>query len=195
MDLVTLTGARAGVTLTVPPYLGTGMADGGGDLLFEGVGGVYRGGRDGIRRLTTGAFVAAGPTGVVTVDCDAKAVCSTVLRGRDGTRSTVPTAPPVQRGPGAGLISPDGKAMLLSSFGDAGSVSATLVDLADGANHTLPLSLPPSGAEGTIVWSPDSRWLFAVDIVWEVKVIDVRTRVVGDLVPGLPSVRQLAVRT
>jgi hypothetical protein len=194
MNLVTLTGDATGLTLTVPPYLGTAVADGRGYVLFEGVGGVYRGARDGIRRLSSGGLVAVGPTGIVTVDCDDHANCSSVLHGHDGRTSIVPAQLPVQGGPYGGLLSPDGSTVVIYAYGQSGDVSATLVDLANGATHTIQLALIPTGVEGTVVWSPDGRRLFAIDALSQLKVIDARTRTVADLVPGLPPLGQLSVR-
>jgi hypothetical protein len=194
MSLVTLTGDAAGLALTVPPYLGTALADGRGYVLFQSVGGVYQGDRDGIRRLTTGGLVAVGPRGIVTVDCDDHGNCSTVLHGHDGRTTIVPAELPVQGGPSGGAISPDGRTLVLYVYGQSGDVSATLVDLGNGATRAVPLSLTPTGEDGTIVWSPDSRWIFAIDALSQLKVIDARTLAVADLVPGLPSLGQLAIR-
>jgi hypothetical protein len=193
MSLVTLSGKLTGLNVTVPLYLGPGMPDGAGYLLFEGVGGVYKGGRAGISRITTGVLVAVGPTGLLTVDCDDRAQCNTTLRGRDGRTSVVPATLQPQ-GPSPGAISPDGTAVVVYAYGQAGDVSATMVDLDNGATHTIDLPLDPRGAEGTVVWSPDGRWLFVVDSMSQLKVIDARTRAVSDVVPGLPPVGQLVVR-
>ena len=193
MSLVTLAGKPAGLDLTVPPYLSPGIADGSGYVLFEGVGGLYRGGRGGLQRVTTGQLIGVGPTGIVTVDCDDRARCGIVLRSRDGRTSVVPALLEPQ-GPNPGAISPDGTSLAVYTSGQAGEVSATLVELANGASHAIDLPLTATGAEGTLAWSPDGRWLFAVDASQQLKVINPRTLAVTDLVPGLPSIRQLVVR-
>jgi hypothetical protein len=193
MSLVTLTGKPAGLDLTLPPYLGPGIADGSGYVLFQGVGGLYRGGRGGLQRVTTGQLIAVGPTGMVTVDCDDRARCGIVLRTRDGRTSVVPALLEPQ-GPNPGALSPDGTSMVVYTNGQAGEVSAALVELANGASHSIDLPLPATGAEGTIVWSPDGRWLFAVDASQQLKVINAWTLAVTDLAPGLPPIHQLVVR-
>ena len=193
MSLVTLAGKPAGLDITVPPYVGPGIADGSGYVLFQGVGGVYRGGRGGLRRVTTGQLMGVGPTGMVTVDCDDRARCGIVLRSRGGRTSVVPALLEPQ-GPNPGAISPDGTSVAVYAFGQAGDVSVTLVELDNGASHPIDLPLTATGAEGTIVWSPDGRWLFAVNASQQLKVINARTFAVTDLVPGLPSIRQLVVR-
>ena len=162
MSLVTLAGTPAGLDITVPPYLSPGIADGSGYPLLQGVGGLYRGGRGGLQRVTTGQLIAVGPTGMITVDCDDRARCGIVLRTRDGRTSVVPALLEPQ-GPNPGAISPDGTIVAVYTFGQAGDVSATLVELANGASHPIDLPLTATGAEGTLAWSPDGRWLFAVD--------------------------------
>jgi hypothetical protein len=193
MSLVTLAGTPAGLDLTIPPYLAPGIADGSGYVLFQGVGGVYRGGRDGLQRVTTGQLIGVGPTGLITVDCDDRARCGIVLRTRDGRTSVVPALlePP---GLNPGAISPDGTSVVVSTFGQGGEVSPTLVKLDNGASQPIEVPLTPTGAEGTIIWSPDSRWLFAVNTLQQLKVINARTLAVADLVPGLPPTHQLVVR-
>jgi DNA-binding beta-propeller fold protein YncE len=100
------------------------------------------------------------------------------------------------QGPNAGAISPDGTTVVVvSTDGQGGEAVATLVELDNGASRPIDLPLTPTGGEGTIVWSPDGRRLFAVDASQQLKVIDARTLAVADLVPGLPSIRQLVIRS
>jgi hypothetical protein len=194
MSLVTLAGKSSGLDLTVPPYLGPGIADGSGNVLFQGVGGVYRGGRGGLQRVSTGQLIGVGPTGVVTADCDDRARCGIVLRTHDGRTSVVPALLEPQ-GFNPGSISPDGtNVVVVSTNGQGGEAAATLVELDNGASRPIELPLTPTSGEGTIVWSPDGRWLFAVDASQQLKVINARTLAVADLVPGLPSIHQLVVR-
>jgi hypothetical protein len=193
MSLVTLTGKPAGLDLAVPPYVGPRVADGTGYVLFEGVGGLYRGGRGGLQRVTTGVLIAVGPTGMITVDCDDRAHCGIVFRSRDGRTRVVPALLGPQ-GPNLGAISPDGTSVVVYTYGQGGDVSATLVELDNGASHPIELPLTATGAEGTIAWSPDSRWLFAVDASQHLKVINARTLAVADLVAELPRIHQLVVR-
>jgi hypothetical protein len=196
MQLVTLRGDPAGLTVPVPPFAGDAIPDGAGYVLFEGVGGVYRGGPSGLFRLSGGTLVAVGPPGWLTLDCDEQARCGTVLRRRDGTTRHLPVmiAPQMPRG----ILSPDGRTAALLDVGPVGNAAAgqaTLVDLGTGARHPVGLPLTPTGFDGALAWSPDSRWLFAIDVAGQVKAVDRRTRAATDLAPGLPPVQQLAVRS
>jgi hypothetical protein len=196
LQLVTLAGDATGATVPVPAYVGGAVPDGAGYVLFEGVGGIYRGSPAGLSRLSGGTLVAVGRPGWLTLDCDEQARCGTILRRRDGRTHAVPVTlgPPVP----PGVLSPDGRMVAVldvGAGGDPGTTHASLVDLTSGARHALGLPLTPTGAEGILAWSPDSRWLFAIDAAAQLRAVDARTRAVTDLVRGLPPVLQLAVRT
>ncbi|MGZ4624873.1 MAG: hypothetical protein ACXV3S_01090 [Kineosporiaceae bacterium] len=196
MSLVGLEGRATGVRVAVPAYAAPPLPDGRGNLLFEGIGGVYLGDTRGLRRLTQGALIAVGSSGWLTLDCDDRALCSTVLLSRDGGRRTVPAAIAPQYP--HGVLSPDGRMAALfidpGTSGDPGRMGLGLLDLMTGARHTVDVALSPTGGAGTLVWSPDSRWLLAVGETGELTVVDPRRRTESPLAPGLPLVFELAVR-
>src|SRR4051794_37603093 len=117
--------------------------------------------------------------------------CSAHQRRKD---SLVPATLQPQ-GPITGAISPDGTSVVVYAYSQGGELSAMLVELDDGGRRPIKLSLAQNGGDGVMVWSPDGRWLFAVDASQHLKVINARTLAVADLVPGLPSIRQLVMRS
>jgi hypothetical protein len=195
MHLMTLGGKEAGPTVPVPPFVGEAMPDGAGYVLFAGVGGLYRGSAGGLERITGGGLIALGALGWLTLDCDDRARCGTVLHRRDRTTQPVPLTLSPQVPPG--ILSPGGRTVALLDVGPAGNPGealATVVDLASGTQRIVALPLWPEGSDGTLAWSPDGRWLFTIDETRQLRAVDARTLAVTALAPGLPPVRQLAVR-
>lgn len=193
MMLVTLDGLSSGVTAAAPPYVTDGpLADGAGYLLFQAIGGIYRAGPGRTRRVSDGALLAVGPPGWLTVECDDDAVCRTVLHARRGGNQVVPAAiaPQSRRG----VLSPDGATVALPVPGEIGTTGLVLVDLRSGDRRAVALSLIGTDGDGTLAWSPDGRWLFAVDSAGQIEAVDPRSGRISSLIPGLPTVVQLAVR-
>ncbi len=95
-----------------------------------------------------------------------------------------------------GVVSPDGSAAAVIVL----SPSPVLMyfDLRTGAESVLRLAMGSAADPAqSLVWSPDSRWLFALDAVGGIQVVDARTRQVTDfrdLASPLPSLTQLAIR-
>lgn len=86
VEQVGLDGRRTGVTLTMPVSSGLVRSDGRGYPMVWGTGGVYAVRTDGLHRITTGDVVAAGPTGWLAIECDARYRCRRVVV--DGAMAT-----------------------------------------------------------------------------------------------------------
>jgi hypothetical protein len=169
------------------------IPDGSGHLLYAGTGGTYHARPDGLHRITTGSVLAVGPRSWLTVECDDRDRCRTVVIGRpSGSRRTIgatldPTGP-------RGVISPDGTTAAMVGSGPGGGVGLRLLDLASGASRPVDVPIGSSVIDGTVVWSPDSRWLFALGADGTLRVVDPATARVAELGVALPPLRQLTVR-
>jgi hypothetical protein len=196
MALVDFDGHRTGTSIPVPRGGDFPTSDGTGYLLFQLTGGVYRATPDGLRRVTAGQLLAAGPTRWLTLECDARHVCTpTVIDRATGHRHRLPADISRYTG-GGGVISTDGRTAALFRAVFSGYLALHLIDLATGADRTTGVTLaPPSDPQGPIVWAPDNRWLFAADSNDQLTVIDNQTGRVHYLGVGVTGVRQVAFRT
>jgi hypothetical protein len=196
MTLVGFDGRPTHTAIPIPRGGTFATADGSGYLLFELTGGVYRATPDGLRRVTAGQVLAAGPTRWLTVECDARHNClPTVIDRVTGDRHTLP-ASLARYFPGGGVISPDGRTAALFRAEFTGYLALHLIDLATGDDRPTGVTLaPPSDLPGPFVWSPDSRWLFAADSHEDLTAIDNRTGRVHFLGVGVTGVRQVGFRT
>ena len=196
MTLVGIDGRRTHTSIPIPRGGDFPSPDATGYLLFTLTGGVYRAGPDGLRRVTTGQLLAAGPTRWLTLECDSRHNCTpTVIDRATGRRHTLPPAI-VRYSASGGVISPDGRTAALFRTEFGGYLALHLIDLATGADRRTGVTLaPPSDPEGPFVWSPDSRWLFAADSHEQLTVIDNSTGRVHFLGVGVTGVRQVAFRT
>ena len=196
MALATLDGRRLADFVPVPPGSSAfeATADGAGYLLYQGIGGLYRARPEGIRRISTGVLLAAGPTGWLVNECDARYRCQTVLVARaDGRRQTVAERP-VGRD-SRGVISPDGSTVAVLTSRPEGTVEVTLLDVARGSwRRVLNLAVTQQTFDGALAFSPDSSRLFAIKADGAIAVINPRTSAVRTLGVPLPPLTQLAVR-
>jgi hypothetical protein len=196
LALATLTGRRLADFVPVPAGRSPveAYADGAGYLLYSGIGGVYLARPDGVRRISTGALQAVGPTGWLAVECDEQYRCHTVLINRaSGLRRTVATgeASPDSRG----VISPDGSTAAVMSFGQNGLVGLALIDLVHNRVLRVPgVSVNQEALNGSMTFSPDSAWLFVITQEGAVSAINPRTAAARPLGVALPSLSQLVVR-
>jgi hypothetical protein len=196
MVLLGFDGRRTSMSIPFPRGGTFPTSDAAGYLLFQLTGGVYRATPDGLRRVTAGQVLAAGPTRWLTLECDSRHNCTpTVLDRATGHRHTLPAAISRYSG-GGGVISPDGRTAALYRAEFTGYLALHLVDLATGVDRPTGVTLaPPSDPQGPVVWSPDSRWLFAADSHEQLTVIDNRSGRVHFLGVGVTGVRQVAFRT
>jgi hypothetical protein len=195
MALVTPDGRRAGATVTWPAGgAGYPEPDGTGRLLLHGTGGVYLGGPEGIRRVTTGDLLAAGPTRWLIRECDDRARCATfVVDRRAGTRRSFDL--PVEPGPAyveTGVISPDGgHAALLRA--DANGATVHLLDLVAGADRPIGTPIDRVYGNSTMGFSPDGRWLFIAGAAG-LLAVDAATARVHDIGVEFRPIQQVAIR-
>jgi hypothetical protein len=174
-------------------------SDGAGYVLLSGVGGFYSARPGAVHRVTSGLLIASGPTRWLTEECDDSLSCATVVTDRDsGAHHTVDTpADLFQSAPGS--ISPDGRtAALPRSGGGVADDAIDLIDLEGGTRYSAELgrtTVSQASQDGpSFVWSPDSRWLFAVDGVGQVLVVNRATGKTTPLGMQLPPMTQLAFR-
>jgi hypothetical protein len=195
MALVTLAGARLASFIRIPPGSSAFDAapDGAGYLLFSAIGGVYDARPDGLRRISTGALLAVGPTGWLVVECDEQYRCQTVLIGRVGGSRRVVNAGPASRDL-IGAISPDGTTAAMLTSGSNGGNGLYLLDLVSGRRRVVQVSLNQDSFYAGISFSPDSSLLFAVAADGKLAVINRRTGAVGTLGAPLPALTQLILR-
>ncbi|MBV9822068.1 MAG: hypothetical protein JO144_07450 [Actinobacteria bacterium] len=195
MALATLDGKRLADFVPVPPGSSPfeAVADGAGYLLYSGIGGVYQARPGGLRRISTGALLAVGPTGWLVAECDERYRCSLVLVDRrSGTRRTLPGGA-VSRD-STGVLSPDGTTAAMLTAGSNGSAGLYLLDLATGRRRTIDLSVGLESIDGTLAFSPDSRWLFAISADGTLMTVNRATGAVRELAHDLPPLSQLVVR-
>jgi hypothetical protein len=174
------------------------IADGAGSVLLYGIGGVYAIRPDGLHRITTGELLAAGPSGWLTVECDERYRCATVVQDRSGHATALPGATLGSGNFGGyippGVISPDGTRAAVFKRTQASAPVLDLLDLRSGARHRVNVDLG-DGADGSAVtWSPDGRWLFVLDEAGRLRVVDPASGTVTELLPDLPHLVQLSIR-
>jgi hypothetical protein len=194
MTLIDTQGQPAGPTLAFPRDGGGQLTpDGTGYLIFEGIGGAYDVRPDGLRRITTGAVVAVGPTRWLALECDDAYRCTTVaIDRRTGARRTL--SAPSQAYRPFGVISADGARAAFFTTDPAGLTVTHLVDIASGEDRVLPLPSQVNGDSSTLAWSPDGRWLFVASPTGTLYTVEAATGQVRDLGVHLPPVSQIVVR-
>ena len=193
MALVSVDGRRPPVVVPVPEFATTGpMTDGGGGLLFEGVGGLYRISPTGRLRMSNAIVLAVGHGGLLTLERDRRGRWQTLLRLPAGPARVVPV--PIGPQLPHGVLSPDQRTVALYVVHAPASIGLALVDLASGSLHGLDLDVTGVVADGCVVWTPDSSRLVCVDSDGLVRLVD--RSAPDDVTPvlGLPPVRQLALR-
>lgn len=197
LSLVTLDGANTGQSVALPAGLWAHATDGRDNLIGSGIGGTYRVGPDGLRRIRTGAVTAVGPTHYLTLECDDRARCAdVVIDRRTGARRTLEVfGSGGEHYSGPGVISPDGAHAALARPDRYGQLQLQLLDLDTAARRTLDVVFShESEGEPQFVWSPDSKWLF-VPSEGQLVALEAATRHIKELGVPLPSVTRVAVRS
>ncbi len=193
MALVSVDGRRRPVVVPVPEFATTGpMTDGGGGLLFEGVGGLYRISPAGRLQVSNAIVLAVGGGGLLTLERDTRDRWRTMLRPPAGPARVVPV--PIGPQLPHGVLSPDGRTVALYVVNAPTSIGLALVDLPSGALRILDLDVTGVAGDGCVVWTPDSRRLFCVDADGQVRLVDAVALHGSMPALGLPALRQLAVR-
>jgi len=195
MALVGWDGSKTGVTVPIPASAWV-TSDGGGYLLVTGTGGVYEARPDGLRRVTTGAVLAVGPTRWLTVECDDQYHCVNVVIDRANRARRVLARSVGDANAPPGVISPDGSIAAVLRVDSTGQPTLDLLDLASGTHHSLAVSIEQRWFDtGGVTWSPDSRWLFVAAANGKLLVVDAPTRRIRDLGVALPEISQVALRS
>lgn len=194
MVLVDIDGRQTGTSIGVPNTMATfPFSDGAGYLLLSGPGGVYEARPDSLRRVTTGGLLAIGATRWLTLECDERFLCATVVTDRSsGARRTLSgSATTGNHLPG--VIAPNGSFAALFENDRAG-VSVHLIDLSSGADRRLDIPVTSTYEDSVLAWSPDSKWLFLVGQQGTVFPVEAATAQVYDLGASLPPVSQIVIR-
>jgi hypothetical protein len=192
MVLRAVADGRARAFVPKPDSTPEVAGDGAGGLVFRATGGMYEATPAGLRRITTGALLAVGPSRWLTLECDAIHRCRPYAIDRaTGTRRGVPAvlAADVPRG----VIAPNGRTAALFRLRRDGTPVPYLLDLASGGSLPLGVSIDPP-AEDNLVWSPDSRWLFTTASTGMITAVDLTTGRPTEVGVSLTSPIQLALR-
>jgi len=204
--LKSLDGRPTPTAIGLPAYMSEEpLPDGAGYPLLFGVGGVYWARPQGLQRVTAGAVVASGPTGWLVLECDDRDRCSGTFVARTGTRRRVlglvdPQLPLGQTALLTGAVSPDGGRAAFYLGDPLGALRLAVLDLATGDRLGTDVAMIGGAVSQSLAWTPDGRWLFAVDASARILVVDPSTGTAAPLVPGtivpaLPVVEQIAVRS
>jgi len=199
MALVGLDGRRTGPTIGVPNALDQAESDRAGYVRFFATGGTYDARPDGIKRITGGDLLAAGPTRWLAHECDEHYHCAIIVIDRaTGARRTLVTSFSYEQfgGYSAGEIAPDGSTAAVARVDDQGHPHLSLLDLATGQVRATKVVLNSEQAYsgGVLVWAPDSRWLFVATDQGNLLVLDPRSTKASKLRATVTNVSQLAFR-
>jgi hypothetical protein len=204
--LLDVRGEPTGTVAPLPAFGTTKpIADRTGFSLAKGVGGTYWAGPPGLRRVTTGAVVATGPTGWLVVECDDRDTCSGVLVTRGGGRRPVdgvlePSPPVGDLSVPFGALSPDGRSAAFYAQDRVRGRRLVVLDLVTGRRRRTALNLVDGPGPGRLAWTPDGRWLLAVDSSARILALDPATGgaaplVPDTVVPAIPVVQEVAIRS
>ena len=183
---------RARAFVPVPEPTAEVAGDGAGGLVFRATGGVYAATPAGLRRITTGALLAVGPSRWVTLECDATHRCRPYAVDRaTGARRAVPAT--LTADVPRGVVAPDGRTAAMFRLRRDGTPVPYLLDLASGASLALGVSIDQPGEDG-LVWSPDSRWLLTTATTGMITAVDPATAVPTEVGVSLTTPTQLALR-
>ena len=163
-----------------------------GNVLFDGIGGVYLGTVHGLRKVAKGTLLAVGPTRLLTLRCDEQARCSDVVINRTTGAAHVLEKTPLTRARPVGVISPDGSTVAIVRPANSYRSSLQVIDLATGEVRAIaPMRSPYYG--GNTAWSPDGQWLFAASRGL-LLAFDTRTYRIRRFDLELPPVSHVAIR-
>jgi hypothetical protein len=199
-------GRPTGTAFPLPAYATTDpVPDRTGFSLAKGVGGTYRAGPYELRRVTTGAVVATGPTGWLVVECDDRDACAGVLVFPGGGRRLVggvlePSPPIGDLSVPFGALSPDGRSAAFYVQDRGRGRRLVVLDLVSGRRTRTQVALVDGPGPGRLAWTPDGHWLLAVDSSARILAVDPATGRAAPLVPdtGVPAisfVQEVAIRS
>jgi hypothetical protein len=188
--LTDLDGVWTGPTVRENGYF---LADGQGGLLLSDVGGTYASQGRSWRRLTTGSVIATGPHHLLIATCDADHDCGTFRydrRDRSTTRLALDETLELWEG---GVVSPDGRYVVFTSYASAGSSVLLVLDLASGRRVARTVADEAYDTATAAVWSSDGRRLLALD-QGHLVVVDIATGRVDRPELGLSDLAALTLR-
>lgn len=191
---MTLTLARADGTPTRPPLImkvaGEAIGDGAGGLVFSDATGVYRVDRAGLRRVSRGWLIAAGPHHYLVGDCDQRHTCRSYrIDERSGDRVSLEGRYDTANG----LLSPDGRYAALTTWHQNDRLSETVVDVLTGKvllRHTR--TYDGSSFASRSSWLSDGRLVGLLD--GRLFLFEPRTGTFSKPDTGLTGLTQFAVR-
>jgi hypothetical protein len=156
-------------------------------------GGIYDVTPGSLRRVTTGAVLAVGPTRWLTEECDEQHHCTTEVVDRSSRAHRVLGAGSDSDAP-TGSVAPDGSTAAILS-GDE-PLSLSMLDLTTGIEHHTSVEIDRDDAySGTsVVWTPDGRWLIVADMTGHLVVVDHAGHFSGADEPGHPHQAARATR-
>jgi hypothetical protein len=202
--LLDVRGRTTGTAVPLPAFATTPpVPDRSGFSLVSSVGGTYWVGPGGLRRVTTGAVVASGPSGWLAVECDDRSACSAVLVARDGGRRPVrgvlePSLPAGDLSTPFGALSPDGRSAAFYVQDRGGGVRLVVLDVSTGRRTHTELALVTNPEPDTFAWLPDGSRLLALDSSARILAVDPATGNATPLVPStavrMPVVSRMAIR-
>jgi hypothetical protein len=200
MALTDVDGHRVGPRIWLPrDVVHSAQPDDAGYFVVTGADGVYAARPGGLRRITTGSLLAAGPTRWLTLECDEAYRCGMYAIDRAGGAKrpiggAVDDAQALQP-PTLGRISPDGTFAAVVEPGLEGT-PLHLINLNKGGDRqlTVPLGESPDAGGNAMVFSPDSRWLFVAGEGGVLYAIDTASGAAQTVGPVLPPLRQLVMR-
>lgn len=176
--------------------------DGAGYALVTGVGGAYDARPTGLRLITHGTVLAAGPTGFLVYECTATAHCGVAVVHRSTYAHTpldgvVLPDPQIAR---TGVISPNGAFAAFNVVSDDGQISRSelhLLDLRSGLDRVVSDALDAAQSAGftpAFAFAPDGKWLIFVTHSGGLAALNTATGRVATLPASLPSVTAVAVQ-
>ncbi len=191
---MTLTLAHGDGTPSRPPLVlrvpGEVAGNGDGGLVFSDATGVYEVVASGLRRVSRGWLIAAGPRHYLVGDCDHGHTCRSYrIERRSGARKALKA----RYDTAGGLISPDGKYAALDTWPQEDGPAEMVVEVLTGKvllrhNHTY----DGSSLANRFSWLPDGRLLGIRD--GRPFLFTPRTRVSSTPDTGMTGLTQVAVR-
>jgi hypothetical protein len=201
MILADANGRPTGPRIELPATLsGNPQPDQSGNVVIAGADGVYQASPAGLRRITTGALLAAGPTRWLTLECDGSYRCALIVIDRSAnarrelrTTSADEFASQINPLAPSGVISPNGTYAVVTEDEGLGDQAYHLINLVTGDDKQLHVPFGGAASAATTVFSPDSRWLFAAGADGAVDAVDTATGNARSIGVNLPPIDLLAV--
>jgi len=175
--------------------------DGSGYALVSSGSGIYDARPDGLRLVTHGIVLAAGPTGFLVYECSDDAKCGVAVVDAAGASrhpidGIVLTDPQRVR---RGIISPDGAFAAFSETvtGQTSHSELHLINLASGLDRVVIDALDTAQSPGftpAFAFSPDGSWLLFATHSGQLDALDTTTGAITVLPTAIPPVSAVLVQ-